>query len=224
MKRCKKEYIPFLAGMLVVLLALSRYIVNGEPVDVRSDAADLADGITLSDGMEIMQPLTIPEGSSWRQGYYALFVSESSPDSAGKLVYTLQQGDRQDTQSLSLGEMTGGTWVRLQKLPLKKLESGTATLLLRTEGVAEGELEIAAGPDFYGFGNFSLNGNAQQTTLAQACHYHVTGTEYTIRLVCYGIVLLCAVILVFLVFAGAEKENRLRKVRTCGSVTTADVF
>ena len=48
MKRCKKEYIPFLAGMLVVLLALSRYIVNGEPVDVRSDAADLADGITLS--------------------------------------------------------------------------------------------------------------------------------------------------------------------------------
>ena len=46
-------------------------------------------------------------------------------------------------------EMTGGTWVRLQKLPLKKLESGTATLLLRTEGVAEGELEIAVGPDFY---------------------------------------------------------------------------
>lgn len=214
-KRCKKEYIPFLVGMLVVLLALSRYIVNGEPVDVRSDAADLADGITLSDGMEIMQPLTIPEGSSWRQGYYALFVSESSPDSAGKLVYTLQQGDRQDTQSLSIGEMTGGTWVRLQKLPLKKLESGTATLLLHTEGVAEGELEIAVGPDFYGFGNFSLNGNAQQTTLAQACHYHVTGTEYTIRLVCYGIVLLCAVILVFLVFAGAEKGKSAEKSPAC---------
>ncbi len=214
-KRCKKEYIPFLTGMLVVLLALSRYIVNGEPVDVRSDAADLADGIMLSDGMEIMQPLTIPEGSSWRQGYYALFVSESSPDSAGKLVYTLQQGDRQDTQSLSLGEMTGGTWVRLQKLPLKKLESGTATLLLRTEGVAEGELEIAAGPDFYGFGNFSLNGNAQQTTLAQACHYHVTGTEYTIRLVCYGIVLLCATVLVFLAFAGAEKGKSAEKSPAC---------
>ena len=64
MKRCKKEYIPFLAGMLVVLLALSRYIVNGEPVDVRSDAADLADGITLSDGIEIMQPLTIPVRST----------------------------------------------------------------------------------------------------------------------------------------------------------------
>jgi len=214
-KRCKKEYIPFLTGMLVVLLALSRYIVNGEPVDVRSDAADLADGIMLSDGMEIMQPLTIPEGSSWRQGYYALFVSESSPDSAGKLVYTLQQDGRQDTQSLSLGEMTGGTWVRLQKLPLKKLESGTATLLLRTEGVAEGELEIAAGPDFYGFGNFSLNGNAQQTTLAQACHYHVTGTEYTIRLVCYGIVLLCATVLVFLAFAGAEKGKSAEKSPAC---------
>ncbi|MCI8985523.1 MAG: hypothetical protein HFI60_06170 [Lachnospiraceae bacterium] len=214
-KRCKKEYIPFLTGMLVVLLALSRYIVNGEPVDVRSDAADLADGIMLSDGMEIMQPLTIPEGSSWRQGYYALFVSESSPDSAGKLVYTLQQDGRQDTQSLSLGEMTGGTWVRLQKLPLKKLESGTATLLLRTEGVAEGELEIAAGPDFYGFGNSSLNGNAQQTTLAQACHYHVTGTEYTIRLVCYGIVLLCATVLVFLAFAGAEKGKSAEKSPAC---------
>ena len=214
-KRCKKEYIPFLTGMLVVLLALSRYIVNGEPVDVRSDAADLADGIMLSDGMEIMQPLTIPEGSSWRQGYYALFVSESSPDSAGKLVYTLQQDGRQDTQSLSLGEMTGGTWVRLQKLPLKKLESGTATLLLRTEGVAEGELEIAVGPDFYGFGNFSLNGNAQQTTLAQACHYHVTGTEYTIRLVCYGIVLLCATVLVFLAFAGAEKGKSAEKSPAC---------
>ena len=214
-KRCKKEYIPFLTGMLVVLLALSRYIVNGEPVDVRSDAADLADGIMLSDGTEIMQPLTIPEGSSWRQGYYALFVSESSPDSAGKLVYTLQQDGRQDTQSLSLGEMTGGTWVRLQKLPLKKLESGTATLLLRTEGVAEGELEIAAGPDFYGFGNFSLNGNAQQTTLAQACHYHVTGTEYTIRLVCYGIVLLCATVLVFLAFAGAEKGKSAEKSPAC---------
>ena len=112
-------------------------------------------------------------------------------------------------------EMTGGTWVRLQKLPLKKLESGTATLLLRTEGVAEGELEIAAGPDFYGFGNFSLNGNAQQTTLVQACHYHVTGTEYTIRLVCYGIVLLCAAILVFLVFAGAEKGKSAEKSPAC---------
>ena len=35
----KSEYIVLTAGLLLMLLVLSRYIVNGEPVDVRSDEA-----------------------------------------------------------------------------------------------------------------------------------------------------------------------------------------
>lgn len=202
-----KEFIPFLAGMLLFLLVLSRYIVNGEPVDVRSSiqgtGSEAAEGIAetaaLYDDREIVQPLTVPAESSWRQGYYALFFSESDRDSEGELILTLEQGERQDTRRILLREIQGGEWTSLRGLPFEKLESGPAALYLRTEGVAAGELEIAAGPDHYGFGNFSLDGNVQQTTLAQAYHYHITGTEYTVRLVCYGVVLLCVAVLVFLV-------------------------
>lgn len=226
----KKENFIFLAGMFLFLLVLSRYLVNGEPVDVISDPGGAgaesigeasesmkgtgdasesteATGIVLSDGMEIAQPLVIPAGVNWRQGYYALFFRGCDTGSAGELVCTLTQGDWQDVHKIPLKEIAAGEWTVLRRLPLRKLESGTALLTLRTEGVTEGELEIAVLQDHYGFGNFSLNGRPQETTLAQAYHYHITETEYTLRLAAYGIVLLCTAVLVFLVLV-CGRESR----------------
>lgn len=214
--KTKKENLVFLAGMLLFLLLLSRYLVNGEPVDVRSDVSgvfrenveDVSEsagvGVMLSDGMEISQPMTIPADVNWRQGYYALFFSKSNGESAGELVCTLTQGDWQSVQRIPVTEITAGEWTVLDQLPLQKLESGTAVLSLHTEGVTEDALEIAAGQDFYGFSNFSLNGTVQEAALAQAYHYHMTGPEYRGRLACYGIILLCTACLLFLVYGDGK--------------------
>lgn len=199
----KKEYWIFIVGMLLILLALSRYIVNGEPVDIRSDIT--GETVMMTDGMEIIQRLTIPEEANWRQGYYELLFMKCDSDSDGQIVCTLKQGNWQETGRIRLDRISAGEWTPLKKLDFGRLESGTASLCISTEGVMEGELEVAVGPDYYGFGNLLLNGSEQQTTLVQAYHYHVTGMEYRIRLLCYGIVVVCAGILALLVRGACRK-------------------
>lgn len=201
----EREYWIFLAGILLILLALSRYIVNGEPVDVRSEITE--EGIMLSDGMEIVQPLTVPEGVNWRQGYYALYFMQCDPDSDGELICTLKQGEMQEVQHISLQEIVAGEWLPLERLDFGRLKSGEAALSVCTEGVEPGELEITVGPDYYGFGNLLMNGSVQQVTLGQAWHYHITGTEYQIRLLCYGIAAMCAAVLAMLVRGVCRKEE-----------------
>lgn len=214
----KRECIVLIVGLLLVLLSLSRYIVNGEPVDIRSDEMEAALRIPLSDGMEIRQPLTITEEMNWRQGYYALLVAECDGNSAGKIICTLEQGKVVGTAAISLREMAAGEWIRLKELDFGELECGEAVLCLSTEGVSEGEFAVAAGPDYYGFGIMDVNGAKQGSTLAQAYHYHITGTEYKVRLLCYGVVALCALALVLLA-GGRHIESGGRCVAVFGVMT-----
>lgn len=200
--KVEREYIGFILGLLLMLVILSRYIVGGEPIDVRSDAAEIVTELPLYDDIEIRQPLIITEEMNWRQGYYALFFAQCDMSSEGHLIYTVEQGKELQTNTIELAEIKAGEWTRLQGIELDKLECGDAALCLRTEGVLQGELAVAAGPDYYGFGIMDYNGVRQELTLAQAYHYHIVGMEYRIRLLCYGIVALCAVLLVFTVNCG----------------------
>lgn len=190
------------AGLVLILLVLSRYLVNGEPVDIRSDETETVIELPVCDDMEIVQPLTFTEEMNWRQGYYALRFAHCDADAEGRLVYTVEQGEILQTGSIALCDIKAGEWTRLQGVATGRLECGEAVLHLRTEGAAQGALSIAAGPDYYGFGAVDYNGVKQDLTLAQAYHYHILGMEYKIRLLCYVIVVLCAVALVFLAGSG----------------------
>ena len=194
----KSESIVLTAGLMLMLLVLSRYIVNGEPVDVRSDEAETAVSLALSDGMEIRQPVTITEEMNWRQGYYALRFAKCDPAGNGQVYLKVEQEGIQETAVIPLSEIRAGEWIRPDGLDFGKLACGEAVLSLTTEGVREDELAVAAGPDYYGFGIMDYNGVRQDLTLAQAYHYHITGTEYRVRLLCYGIVILCAAALTLL--------------------------
>lgn len=187
-----------IVGLLLILLVLSRYIVNGEPVDVCSDETEMTVALSLYDGMEIRQPLAVSEEMNWRQGYYALYFAVCDTNSEGQLICALEQGEERITGRIPLSEMRAGEWIRLDGLDFGRLESGGALLCLSTEGVSAGELAVAAGPDHHGFGIAEQRQEGQELTLAQAYHYHIMGTEYVIRLLCYGFVVLCAVSLVLL--------------------------
>ncbi|MDE7132900.1 MAG: hypothetical protein K2O65_14115, partial [Lachnospiraceae bacterium] len=212
------EYTAFILGLLLILVILSRYVVNGEPVDVRSDVAETEIELSLYGDMEIRQPLTITEEMNWRQGYYALRFAQCDMTSEGRLIYTVEQGEILQTGMVNLCEIKAGEWTRLEGIDLGKLECGEAVLHLRTEEVLEGELAVAVGPDYYGFGIMNYNGVQQELTLAQAYHYHITRMEYKIRLLCYGIVLLCAVALVLVVSSG-HSEDRGKCLSAFGIMT-----
>lgn len=212
----KSEYIVLTAGLLLMLLVLSRYIVNGEPVDVRSDEAAVP--VALFDGMEIVQPLTITEEMDWRQGYYALYFAECDPGSSGQVICTVKQEETLGTAVIPLSEIRAGEWTRLDGLDFGKLECGEAVLCLSSEGVRNGELAVAAGPDHYGFGTMGLNGERQELTLLQAYHYHITGMEYRVRLLCYGVVALCAAALALLTFC-RRIGSRIRCLTVFGVMT-----
>ncbi len=214
----KRESVVLATGLLLVLLILSRYIVNGEPVDVRSDEAQTTVALPVYDGMEIRQPLTVTEEMDWRQGYYALRFAECDNGSGGRIVCTLEQGEVLGTDTASLSEMEAGEWIRLDNLDFGKLECGEAVLHLNTEGVEEGELAVFAGTDYYGFGIVDYNGARQGLTLAQAYHYHITGTEYRVRLLCYGFVVLC-VVLLLLLMRGGRIGDRGRCLAVFGVMT-----
>ncbi len=198
-RKATRECAVLAAGLFLILLVLSRYIVNGEPVDVRSDEVESTTSLPLYDGVKIWQPLTIIEEMNWRQGYYALRFAACDRDSDGWLVCTLEQGQTVQSGMIKLSEIEAEEWTRLDSLNMGALECGEATLCLSTVDVEEGEFALLAGNDYYGFGNVDYNGSEKDLTLAQAYHYHITGTEYRIRLLCYGIVALCMVTLVMLV-------------------------
>lgn len=201
------ECLVLAAGLLLILLVLSRYVVNGEPVDVKSDEAEISIELPVCDGMEILQPLIITEEMNWRQGYYALRFAHCDADGEGRIIYTVTQGETVQTGNLALRDIRAGAWTQLDEMSPGRLECGEAVLSLRTQGVTEGALAIAAGPDYYGFGIADYNGVKQDLTLAQAYHYHITGMEYRIRLFCYGLVALCAVMLVLLTGNGRIGER-----------------
>ena len=194
-------------GLVLILLVLSRYIMNGEPVDVRSDVEETGIELPVYDDMEILQPLIITEEMNWRQGYYALRFSQCDVNSAGRVIYTAVQGETQQTGTIELCEINAGEWTRLEGIDLGRMKCGEVVLQLHTEEVSEGELAVAAGPDYYGFGIMAYNGVQQELTLAQAYHYHIMGMEYRIRLLCYGIVLLCSVVLVWVVNRGQSEDR-----------------
>lgn len=197
-----------MAGLLLILLVLSRYIVNGEPVDIRSDEAEAVVSLPLYDGIKIRQPLTITGEMNWRQGYYALRFATCDTGSDGWLVCTLEQGQTVRSGMIKLSEIEAEEWTRLDSLEMGALECGEADLYLSTTDVTEGEFAVLAGVDYYGFGNVDHNGTEQDLTLAQAYHYHITGTEYWVRLLCYGIVVLCVAVLVLLVHSGRIGSRR----------------
>lgn len=197
-----RECLVLTVGLLLILLSLSRYVVNGEPVDIRSDETETGIELPFYDGVELSQALVLTEEMSWRQGYYALRFAQCDADSAGQVIYTVQQGETVQEGSLALRDIKVGEWTRLDGMAPDRLKCGEAVLRLRTQDVAEGALAIAAGPDYYGFGIVDYNGVKQDLTLAQAYHYHILGPEYQIRLLCYALVSLCAVMLVLLTVNG----------------------
>lgn len=203
-----RESTVLAAGLLLILLVLSQYIVNGEPVDIRSDVAESTIGLPLYDGVKIRQPLTITEEMNWRQGYYALRFAACDADSEGWLVCTLEQGQTVRSGMIKLSEIKAEEWTRLDSLAMGAMECGEAALCLSTADVAEGELVLLAGDDYYGFGRVDYNGAERDLTLAQAYHYHITGTEYKIRLLCYGIAVLCMAALVLLVCSSRIGSRR----------------
>ncbi len=213
-KRCR----VLAAGLLLVLLILSRYIVNGEPVDVRSDETEIGVELSLYDGMEIRQPLTFTEEMNWRQGYYALYFATCDTSSEGHVTVTVEQGEMLQTDTIALRDIRSGEWMPLDGIDPGKAVCGEAVLRLYTEGVARGELAAAAGQDYYGFGVVDYNGVTQGLALAQAYHYHITGMEYGIRLLCYGIVMLCMVVLLAVV-SSKTAESRGQCLTVFGIMT-----
>lgn len=214
----RREYGILAAGLLLVLLVLSRYIVNGEPADIRSDMTETAVSLPLYDGVKIRQPLTITEEMNWRQGYYALQFAECDADSDGWLVCTLEQGQTVRSGMIKLSEIQAKEWTKLDSLDMGALKCGEASLCLTTADVAEGELAVLAGSDYYGFGEIDENGMSRDLTLAQAYHYHITGTEYRVRLFCYGIAVLCAAAIVLLAHSG-RIESRGKCLAVFGVMT-----
>ena len=204
----KRDQAALIAGLILVLLVLSRYIVNGEPVDVCSDETEMTEALSLYDGMEIRQPLTVSEEMNWRQGFYALNFAVCDTSSAGQLLCVLEQGEERITDTILLREIRAGEWVRLDGLNLGQLECGEAQLHLSTEGVSAGELAVAAGPDHHGFGIAKQSQAAGELALAQAYHYHSMGMEYAVRLLCFWLVMAGSAALVLLTRTGRMGDER----------------
>lgn len=81
-----RECLILTAGLLVMLLVLSRYVVNGEPVDIRSGSAETEIGLPLSDDIEIRQPMIITKEMDWRQGKVSGGVWRDDGDVYGRYL------------------------------------------------------------------------------------------------------------------------------------------
>lgn len=215
----KKEYKIFFAAVFIILLALSRYLVNGTPVDVRSDMAETE--VALFDGIKIRQPLIIEEDANWRQGYYAVQFGHCDQDCDGSAIFTLVQGDLREEMSIPLSEITVKADTHLKELNFGKLESGEAQLIISTEGVSETQLSLYGSKDYYGFGNICIDDTEQDITLAQVYHYHVMTYEYILRLLCFGVVILGFVgLCILIVWQNGQTEENPKVCRAVFAIMT----
>lgn len=232
-KRCGQNRIGLEHGILavflvVMLLSLSRYIANGEPRIAASDdrmaeSAETAAAMPVYDGVELSWPLTITSEMNWRGGSYAVKFSRASEQCGGIVRIKLEQDDFRDEVTVHVREIGEGEFYPLP-LELEALKSGQAFITVTTEGVAEGELELACGMDYYGFGEItehvSSNEKGMGYTAAQRYYWHITDMEYTVRIGCYVIVVIgCIVLFLLTAAAGAAKESRGRCAAVFGVLT-----
>lgn len=223
----KSEGWVLVVVFVLFLLSLSRYCMQGEPRLIVSDDAKQS-YFSVYDGMEIMQPLTITEEMNWRQGEYALSFLQVSMEeeqqndtqsTSGMLHFRIEQEKQSieeatmSVQELEVSQKQYGesfdedTYISLP-LDFTKLSPGEANLYVTTEGIAEGELLLACGTDYYGFGETMINGSGSGMTLFQKYSYHVVSGEYQWRLFCYGFVVFGMVCLCFLVIGKEENKKR----------------
>lgn len=221
-KRWKTEYIVLIVAFILFLISLSRYCMHGEPRTVMSDDSEQF-GLSLYDGMEIEQTLTITEEMDWRQGEYSLLfapiIVENGETADSEIQFRLEQNqeildeevislsDLASMQKLLDGPLDEGVYVSIP-LDFTKLSEGRAILSLTIEGVAEGEVSLVCGVDYYGFGETIVNGNSLGMTLFQKYDYHIINDEYQLRLLCYILVVLCMIILCFLLIGKEESKKR----------------
>lgn len=226
-EKWKAEGLVLVIVFVLFLLSLSRYCMQGEPRLVVSDDAERS-YFSVYDGMEIMQPLTITEEMNWRQGEYALLFLRVSMEEGqqndtqnthGMLHFRIEQ-EKQSIEEATMslqelevsqeqyGESFGeDTYISLP-LDFTKLSPGEAKLYVTTEGIAEGELLLACGTDYYGFGETMINGSGSGMTLFQKYSYHIVSGEYQLRLFCYGLVVFSMVCLCFLLLGKEESKKR----------------
>ena len=232
--KSKTEYIVLLVVVLLFLLSLSRYCMQGEPVCVESD-----DGVQkelfLSDGEELCQPLTITEEMNWWQGEYGLRFLLIPAESDGTICFQLKQNQEiPEEERVSLSELAamqkecGGSSEEGDFIPVPlhftKFAAGEASLLITTENVSEGELSIACGTDYYGFGETLVNEQGIGMTLFQRYSYHILNGELRLRLICLGLVAVGLIGLCLLVKGKEESRKRCNAVFWVLSATFLAVF
>lgn len=215
--KMEMEYMVLLLTLVLFLLSLSRYCMHGEPRMIVSDDT-MQSELFLADGQEISQPLTITEEMNWRQGEYGLQFLTVSTESDGKVLFQLMQNQKiLEQESVSLQDLAdmqespgssagNGVYIPVP-LDFTKLDIGKATLLITTENVSEGEISLACGTDYYGFGEAAIDGNGIGMTLFQKYSYHILNGEYWLRLVCFGLVVLGMAGLCLLA-AGKEESKK----------------
>lgn len=182
--------------MIVLLLSLSRYAVNGEPRLITSDDT-ASESLELYDGIEIVQSVVVTEEMNWKDGHYALKFLTASPQCTGKVHIRMEQGTLVEEIDLAVSEIEEGIFCPLP-LTMTLLESGQAFLIITTDHVRQGELILACGPDYYGFGETVVDQNRTDYTLAQEYYYHIVGLEYVFRRICYLAVAVGCIVLFFL--------------------------
>lgn len=210
--------------LVVLLLSLARYAANGEPRIVSSDESGAESGETgvsmpLYDGLALSWPLTITPDMNWRDGHYAVKFSRIAEKCDGFLQIKLEQDDFRDEVTVNVCEIRPGEFYPLP-LEMKALESGQAFITVATEGVAEGEVELACGMDYYGFGEMSTtDGKSLGYTPVQQYYWHITDMEYRVRIACYLLAVLGCIGLFILTASGTADEGRGRCLAVFGVLT-----
>lgn len=205
--------------MIVLLLSLSRFVANGEPRIISSDDT-ASESLELYDGIEIIQSVMITEEMNWKGGHYALKFLTASPQCTGKVHIRMEQGTLAEEIDLNVSEIEEEIFYSLP-LTMTLLKSGQAFLTVTTDDVRQGELILACGPDYYGFGETIVDNSQTGYTLAQEYYYHITGLEYGMRRVCYLAAVAGCIVLFFLACGkkGACEETRKRCFAVFGVLT-----
>lgn len=178
--------------------------------------------VPLYDGVEVQQPVTVTAQMNWRGGHYALKFAETASTCTGTVRFKMTQDGFGEEAAVPVSEIPAGAFYPLP-LTMPALGEGGASLSVTTEGVREGELALACGIDYYGFGEACWNGQKTGCALAQEYCWHITDGEYRVRLFCYLLAVAGCIALFILVggIKGGREETAGRCLAVFGVLTGA---
>lgn len=201
-----KENAWILLILILIIIATSKYIVNGRPYIFQTEAPDGI--IQLKDNSLISQNIIVNKQSKWNRDSYSVQFKKNADDKIkGWLTFTLAQNNNiLNSYRVNVNDITSDSFYPIDQFDYDLLKEGEATVSIQGNQLTK-PIGVGITSNTYHIPNCFLDGNDTGKTLVQRYNYHNIDSEFYFRIVAYVVFVTSIIIAIIIILKRKEQKK-----------------